>query len=125
MTWRKSDWLIVPEVGRAGYMKRPAETESFEGNMSVCWTRRPSKEENRLSWKRDCERMQPKLVVSKVRFTIGASCHGTEFGGTSVECREDGAGRGWANVEEAQEEFGRGSADAPVHAPPGISGPAT
>ena len=36
--------------------KRPAETESFEGNMSVMqWTREGllCKEENRLSWKRD------------------------------------------------------------------------
>ena len=35
--------------------KRPAETESFEGNMSVMqWTRRPSMQRGeRLSWKRD------------------------------------------------------------------------
>ena len=34
MTWQKSDWLTVLAVGRADYMgKRPAEDESFDGNM--------------------------------------------------------------------------------------------
>ena len=90
--------------------KRPAETESFEGNMSVMqWTRGPSMQRGeppvmetgleRIAAKARCE--------PKVRFTSLAHhvTRGRIWGNLCGNVLEDGAGRGWANSGEAQEEF--------------------
>ena len=82
--------------------KRPAETESFEGNMSVQWTRGPGMQPpvmetglERIAAKARCE---PVLLHWRI-MSLGA-----EFGGT-LWVLEDGAGVDGQTVEEAQEEF--------------------